>query len=242
MTTATILTGSFSDLKQIYISGNADTWGTLSGSTWASWNRWNNDNTGVSVQLDDDLGTVSVRTATLQISLQGTPTYSLKISSTGVFGGEETTISFVTGTAVSIPAGRYYRWTVTVAEGSTGVIPEIRRFSTEYGTNVATEFLRSVDTATLGGTVSGRLVPNTFGTIFSVDMTTLDATAFVDRYYSLPDDFNIITISPVPGIVSKSPLTIVLRDHMGVPVNGTVDITIRGTQQVQITQAGIELV
>jgi hypothetical protein len=242
MTTVTIITGSYSDYKQAYISGNADTWNTLSGSTWAAWPRWNNDNTGVTIQLDDDLNTSSVRTASLQINLQGDPTYQLKVSNSGAFAGEETTINFAAGTPYSIPAGRYYRWRIAVAEGSTGVVPEIRSFNTVYGSNVGTEYQRAIDTSTLSGTISGRTVTHNFGTVYSVDMTTYNSTIWTDRYYALPDSFSVSTISPVPGIVSTSPLSIVLRDHMGVAVDGFVDITIRGTQQVQITQAGIELV
>jgi hypothetical protein len=242
MTTVTILTGSFSDYKQTYVSGNADDWGDLSSSTWSAWNRWNDNNQGVSIRLDDDLASSTVRTATLQINLQGDPTYQLKISNTGAFAGEETTINFSAGTTYAIPAGRYYRWTITVAEGSTGLVPEIRNFFTVYGTNVGTDYQRAIDTSTLGGTISARTVTHNFGTVYSVDMTTYNSTIWTDRYYALPDSFSVSTISPVPGIVSTSPLTIVLRDHMGVAVDGFVDITIRGTQQVQITQAGIELV
>jgi len=77
------------------------------------------------------------------------------------------------------------------------------------------------------------------GTVDHCEITAHDTFTWVDRAYALPDDWNENTITPIPGIITKSPLTIILRDHFGVEVDGIVDITIRGIRPVVLTTTGI---
>ena len=241
MTTTTILTGRYNSLKQVYEASNTATWATMP-ATWALYTAWNSSPSTVSLQLDDDLGSVSVRIPRLAIAFSGEATYELKVSTTGAFAGEETTVSFVLGTSYTVPQARYYRWTITVITGSTGLLPEIRSVQPSYSTEVVTEYLRNIDTSTLSGTISARQVVYTLGTVYSCDITSYDSTSWVDRAYAVPDSYSVATISPVAGIVSNSPLTIVLRDYFGVPVNGIVDITIRGVPKIAINGSlGIDI-
>ena len=117
--------------------------------------------------------------------------------------------------------------------------PEIIQVDTAYSQEYRTEYFKSVDTSTLAGTINSRTVATTLGGIYAVQMTASFSTTWVDRYYALPDSFSVSTIAPVPGIVSKSPLAIYLQDHMGVAVNGVVDITITGTPKIYHTLQGV---
>lgn len=242
MSTYTVVSGYYDTLKQTYRSSNSNTWNSYSGSSWSAWTQWNGNPGTLTLRIDDDLGSSTVRVASLDVFFEGDIAYQLKTSDTGAFAGEEATINFVVGTTYSIPSARYYRWTLTVVVGPNGEIPEIRSAVANYTTLVTTEYLRRIDTSTLSGTISGRTVTHSFGTIYSVDMTAYNDTSWIDRAYVLPDSYSVSTISPVPGIVSTSPLTIVLRDHFGVPVNGYVDITIRGTPLVQIASTGVSII
>lgn len=236
--TVTVIQGYFDSLNNIYQASNSDTWADL--TTWSSWLNWNSDPGDVEIQIDDDLGIEDVRTPTISITYTGEIAIILKISETGAFSGEETTITFAVGTTYAVPSGRYYRWLITASTGSTGLVPEINNFRTQYFSEVFSETQRSIDTTTLSGTTAGRIVATNFGTIYNVLITAHDVTSWVDRAYAVPDDWAVTTISPVPGIVSKDPLTIVLKDLFGVPVDGTVDITITGAPRVTITSTGVE--
>jgi hypothetical protein len=238
-TTVTVITGYYDQAKQSWQSSNADTWADV--TSWTTWTRWNSDPQGVEIQLDDDLGSNDLRVTELICNYNGTATFTLKVSTTGLFAGEETTYNFAAGTNYSIASGRYYRWTVEVQDAADGLVPEIFSAISRYSNSVATEYLRLVDTSTLSGTISARTVTHPFGSVYSCDITAHDSTTWIDRFYAVPDSYSVSTISPVPGIVSLSPLTIVLRDHFGVPVNGIVNIAIQGQNQVTVTAGGVSI-
>lgn len=237
MSTYTLITGYYDTQKNHWRGANLDNWAAL--TSWSTWTSWVSNPSTVSLQIDDDLASTEVRIATLELSYIGTRTVQLKTSDTGLFAGEETTINFVAGTNYGIPSARYYRWTITATGTLADPIPYIRNAVPTYSTaGFTTEIYRNIVTSTLSGTVNARVVPTTSGTIHSVNITSLDSTNYVDRAYSVPDTFSVSTISPVPGIVSKAPLTIVLRDYYGVPVDGIVDITVRGSPSVSLELDG----
>jgi hypothetical protein len=238
MTTVTVIQGTYDALNNNYQPVNGDVWSDL--TSWASWLNWNSDPGDVEIQLDDDLGIVDVKTPTISMTYAGEISIILKISETGVFSGEETTITFAVGTTYAVPAGRYYRWLITATAGTTGLIPEINNFRTQYFTEVFTETKRSIVTSTLSGTTAARVVPTNFGTIYNVLITAHDTATWVDRAYAVPDGWAVTTITPVAGIVSKAPLTIVLKDLFGVPVDGICDITVTGAPKITITSTGVE--
>jgi len=243
MTTVTVTQGVFNQVRGVYESTMLDDWSDLNNApyqTWTNWTTWNSNPQTIILQLDDDLGTVDIRAPLLYLTVRGTQTVALKISTTGAFAGEETTISFTyDGSSQTYPQGRYYRWTLTVAADASGLPPEVVQVDTAYSQEYRTEYFDSLDTSTLAGTISSRTVATTLGGVSGVQITATNSTTWVDRYYALPDSFSVSTIAPVPGIVSRSPLAIYLQDHMGVAVNGVVDITITGTPKVYHTLQGV---
>ena len=241
MTTTTIITGNLDFYTNTYGANNNDDWTDLGSSpyqTWSNWLQWNSSPTSLQIRLDDDMGSSAVRLPLLTISAVGNLAITLKVSATGVFAGEETTYT-VTTTPQAVIGGRYYRWTVTVTQDSSALMPQITNFLTEYLSIYETVELSKVDTSTLSGSISGRVVSHNLGTVFNVQLTTHEDTAWVDRYYSLPDSFSVSEIGPVASVTSTSPLTIVLKDMFGVPVNGYVDISIVGVPKIFLTATGV---
>jgi hypothetical protein len=236
--TTTVIQGLYDINADSYQGVSANAWSTY--TNWSTWLNWTQNSADLIVQVNDDLDTVAVRVPQLNLVAQGTQTITLKVSNTGAFAGEETTIAFTyDGTAVSIPAGRYYRWTVTVSLLNNQT-PVIQQIESNYSTVYTTQELIAVDTSTLSGSVAARTVPTTVGTVYSAIITTTKNTAYVDRAYSVPDTFSVSTIAPVAGIVSKSPLQIYLQDHYGVPVDGIVDIIVTGAAKVYHTVDGVK--
>jgi hypothetical protein len=237
MSTITIITGSEQPISRTWIAPNNDDWSDV--VTWAAFTRWNNNPGNLVLRVDDDLLTTDVRCPTLDIAYQGSLSLTLKISDTGTFTGEETTYTFTLGTAVTVIAGRYYRWTVTVAPSGT-TVPEIALVSADYSQIFTTEIYKSVSTSTLAGTVSARTVPLVMGTVLAVQLTPHGDFTWVDRAYALPDAWSETTIAPKASIISKSPLTICLRDDFGVAVDGTVDIQVVGIGKIVLTDNGVK--
>ena len=143
--TITVLTGRREGLS-ITVAQDIN-WGDLGSSPYGSWSNWPSwkVSTGltVSVQIDDDNGSIDYRVPVINVNrLSDTMTVSLKISDTGTFTGEETTINFVADTPVTYVGGRYYRWTVTLT-GATA--PYFLGYATEYSTALKTQTLEDVD-------------------------------------------------------------------------------------------------
>lgn len=243
MTTITILSGQFDSFNGVYRSANADDWSDLQSSpygTWANWRHWNTNPQNLQLRIDDDLLESKLRSPRISFTdLNATITSaSLKISDTGAFSGEETTYTFVAGTEVEVIAGRYYRWNFTFT-GIGGLIAEVYDIVQIYDETLTTITLKNVNTASLQTSTGHRIVEHSLGTVDHCEITAHDTFTWVDRAYALPDDWNENTITPIPGIITKSPLTIILRDHFGVEVDGIVDITIRGIRPVVLTTTGI---
>lgn len=245
MTTVTITAGTQDTITGNLRGANADTWSSLSTSpyaTWANWHHWATNPQTLQLRFDDDLGSIKLRAPTLSFNnLQGSiSSISLKISSTGVFGGEETTYTFSLGTDVEVIAGQYYRWTISVT-GTAPYAAEVSEFTIEYVDDLETVYLQNILTSTLQSSSGYRIVDHDLGSIDTCIITAHDTYSWVDRAYALPDDWSETTITPIPGIISKSPLTIVLRDHFGVEVDGRVDILIRGIRPITLTATGVVL-
>lgn len=235
MSTITIIQGNQNDGNNHYLADNLDTWGDI--TSWDTWTFWNSNPDDLILRIDDDLGDYNLWLPELRIGARGLLNVQLKISATGSFTGEETTIT-VGATPVAVVSGRYYRWTITVEPN--GTVPEIGLVETNYSKEFITQEIANVDTSTLSGTIAGRIVPTSIGTVYNVQVTAQQETSWVDRAYALPDSFTDPTdIAPIPGIISHNPLTIVLRDDFGVLVDGVVDISITGSPQIYLTANGV---
>lgn len=238
MSTITIIKGHQDPRNNYYISENLETWADK--TNWSTWTRWNSDPDEVEIQIDDDLGATDLWVPTLRVIARGALSVTLKTSNTGAFAGEEETYS-VTSTPTSIASARYYRWTINASSASDPAMIQVAE--PNYVQDFSTQELQNVSTASLSGTITARTVSHRFGQVFNCQITTKEATPWVDRFYAAPDDYtNPTNIAPVPGIVSKNPLTICLRDEFGVPVDGYVDLSITGAPQVYLTTEGVVIV
>jgi hypothetical protein len=237
MSTVTIVQGYKNPINDQYSSYNSTNW--AGHTNWSTWSRWNDNPGSVVIRLDDAFTTSDLRTPTLNLNYYGTLSLVLKTSTTGTFTGEETTYT-LSSTAVSIAQARYYRWTITLTASGT-VLPILVFASTEYSQSFETVQFKDIDLSTLSGsTTAGRVVTHSFGVVHSVQVTAQQETTWVDRAYALPDSFtDPVKVAPIPSIVNKSPLTILLRDDFGVPVNGIVDISITGSASVYLTDTGV---
>lgn len=179
MTTLTILTGE--TFGSAIAPANSYNWGDLGSAPYASWSNWNSwritTGSSVSVQLDDDLGSVDYRMPYIEILQQGDVAVTLKISSTGAFTGEETTINFAFETPVTFVNGRYYRWTITVTANSEFDQPLLLDYRTIYETDLYLETLEDVDvfaSSTTSLTTNLGLIRNIQATALRGDPYVLD--------------------------------------------------------------------
>lgn len=156
-------------------------WGDLGSSPYGSWSNWNSwkVSTGltVSVQIDDDQGSEGYRVPLINVEkIADSMTISLKISSTGTFTGEETTINFVEDTAVTYATGRYYRWTITLT-GSTA--PYLLDYFTQYNQVLQTQTLEDVD---VFGSYTTTLSTD-LGLVRNIQATALQGDTYVETDY-----------------------------------------------------------
>lgn len=156
-------------------------WGDLASSPYGSWSNWNSwkVSTGltVSVQIDDDQGSEGYRVPLINVEkIADSMTISLKISSTGTFTGEETTINFVEDTPVTYATGRYYRWTVTLT-GSTA--PYLLDYFTQYNENLQVQTLEDVD---VFGSYTTTLSTD-LGLVRNIQATALQGEPYVEADY-----------------------------------------------------------
>ena len=205
-------------------------WSDLSAITWADWsNGWyfpdsvtppyaDSDYTGTAfetmvIQIDDDLDTVGNRRPKCFFNVIGDISVQLKISDTGSFAGEETTINFVENTPVTYTSGRYYRWTLTVTDNSSTELPIISSIGTSYDTSLALELFDDLELSTLSTDSEGAKIvtTNTIGLVTNVQGTALQGTDYVvDDYIVTPTEqatylrSNTVTVNNTNTTISTS--------------------------------------
>ena len=174
----------------VYQGTSGITWADLGSSPYGSWTNWTEYKPvpqNVIVRVDDDLGSVVIRTPTCEIEYEGAiASIQLKISSTGSFSGEETTINFVDGTEYDWVSGRYYRWTIEV-EASGEILPQITDVITNYATGVIEELINDLDIpSTATDSAGDTVVTNSISTVVNVQATTLQGGVYVEDDYVIP--------------------------------------------------------
>jgi len=248
MSTITITSGYQGEGGKFFPTDNTD-WVDLGSSpyaTWSSWTSWNPSPNSIQLQVDDDLGSSDFRTPLLSLSYQGQLTVTLKISNTGSFSGEETTINFVAGTTYTYVSGRYYRFLITVATDSSTPVPNCGIPNTTYQKEQVTEFSRAVNTQTLGGTIDARPITSSVGMVEVLVATaeqsgvTYSSGLLQDRVYAIPDDYVFQENAIIVNIVTKNPPVIRCFDLNGESIDARVDVFIQGLPKLQITTRGIE--
>lgn len=234
------LNSGFYNEFQVIEAKNANDWtDTVS---WTSWNYWNQAPATISITVLDDAGSVAARSPRLSMICQGDLTVSLKLSTTGSFSGEETTINFVEDTEYSFISARYYRWSISLAVDSATIIPVIAELGATYDSTEREEFIKDLDTSTEGGTISARTITTDLAVVNYCQITSKQNETLDDRFYVLPDDYTLTATAKTPMIVSKSPLTIRLIDGVGESIDGVIDLHLKGVPKIVLRGTEVVLV
>jgi hypothetical protein len=183
--TTTITQGFEGNFKEILPEDNT-TWADLATSpfgSWANWTSWHPSPKDIQVQIDDDLGSLAANQPLLDVPHEGELSVTLKISSTGSFTGEETSIDLSTGTAQSYSTGRYYRWNITVTTDSDTTIPLLGTAESRYINELVVEVLNDVSIPAPTDSTNKTLVSTDLGYVYNVQATTLQGGLYVDEGY-----------------------------------------------------------
>lgn len=228
MTTVTILTGE--QVNEIYTPVNAFNWGDLGNvpfGSWSTWNNWRITTSGaVSIQLDDDLFSSDFRIPYVEVLHQGDLDVNLKISDTGTFTGEETSIDLAFETPENFVKGRYYRWTLTVTSNSEFSTPVIQFYRTIYEDDLYVETLEDVDVFA-NSTTS---LSTNLGLVRNIQATALQGDPYVLDGYVITAQGSDFTRTP--ATVTNSGSTIV--DGF---IDSAFEFSVDDTEAILVTMA-----
>jgi hypothetical protein len=203
--TAEVITG-FIFYQTGLLDENSGTIKALGRSRWGDLTSWGNYKDWIA-RRDPikwtapliDLGAIKYFTVSVETEFTGTPNYfDITVSDTGEFAGEETIYRAVEGN-LNVPAfyGRYVYVTFVIT-GS-----ELARMSVTTNTDTNTINLTNINTSTLGGSASARILPisSPFSQIVSMDIRVIATTAYnMDVYVTDTPSSTAL----VPVVVSKS--------------------------------------
>lgn len=182
----TITINSGTQFGSAYIPANTITWDDLGSSpygSFASWTAWNvAPATSVEVQIDDDLTVSGYFTPLINFEYQGDIAVQLKISETGSFTGEETTIDFVLDTEESWVKGRYFRWTLTASNNSSEDAA-IFAPTTNYRTTIFTEIVNDVNVYTDYTQPGTQTIATNLGAVVNIQATALQGGEYFESGY-----------------------------------------------------------
>jgi hypothetical protein len=215
------------DSNKVYPADTGQ-WSTL--TTWDGFTSWFVNPTYPIVWYVpmQDQGFITSYNMKIVTETQGTVTYTVYTSSTGLFAGEETAVTInPNDTNVAGFSGRYFTVAVSVSR-ALGLTTLDSIIVTTTNAQI-TETLTNLDTSTLTGSITARVVPRVrnYGIINSITVDPRQVTSYnVDMYVS-----NYATSTTViPRVVSKDRTTptIALLGIDGSNKDGTVDVTIAG--------------
>lgn len=184
---ATITNGFYDNFNTVTPEDNT-TWADLGSSpfgSWSNWTTWHPSPKTITVQVDQDLGSSVLVQPTLQWFFEGEGAITLKISDTGSFTGEETTVDLSDFQEHSYVKGRYFRWVCTLTSDSTADIPLCKVPIPEFNTEYTVEYLNDYDIPTASTDSDGfRLISTTMGLVANVQATTIQGDPYVvDGYF-----------------------------------------------------------
>lgn len=249
MPIATLTDGYYSETA-FYPNSTVD-WAELGSSpygTWSTWTTWAQQPNSFTLVVFEDAGSIEARLPTLSLTYQGELTVQLKISddvdsNLNLVGA--TTVNLVEGSAFSPVSGRYYEYTLTLAPDSNTPIPYMTSPELSFDTGRDEQFLESVNTSLLAGTIDAREIDTVIGTVTAIVVTaqqegvTYSSGLFQDRQYSVPDDFVFQENAIVVNIVDKTTPSIRCFDLNGESIDAVVDIWIQGLPSLQLTDLGV---
>lgn len=226
--------------RSVYTATSQDTWATLASSpyaTWANWTNWVTQPRTITATETLDLGSVLLRTPTLIFGSNVFGTVILKISDTGLFTGEETTITPALFTEVTYPAGRYYRATVTLAPDSEGTVPYLAGWNFVMIRNFIEEDLFDINTSSLSGTQDSRLLTTEVAIVTDMRAMSQTSEPYVTASY-VTSSYIVDGEATYVSYISKGTNPrIRVSDNAGT-IDGIIDITIRGLPAITQNELG----
>ena len=197
----------FDQFNSLITTANQGTWADKSGATWDSWTAWADDPVTPMTWESDvlDLGSIAYFNLKWNITCAGTPTFTVYVSETGLFAGEETSTTInVDDEDIEAFYGRYVVVFVSLAFDPTQGFPTI----TEFDQTASGESLQTVqyDVASSGlsGTSDARAIvmPRTVSKVLALQITPHAGSYVADNYVA---DSYISDAAPgFPAIVSKT--------------------------------------
>jgi hypothetical protein len=219
---------------QIYPT-DTGTWDDL--TTWDTWTEWffNPELPLTWLTPTVDFAVAQDFNLKIETAATGQVSYEVYTSDTGLFDGEETTVDIASGaTDVSGFHGQYFK--VGVKVDKTNLAPTLQEVQVTATNQPIREVITSLDTSTLGGTISARELPLTrkYSILSDISVTVREVTAYnLDVYVT--DHISCKTV--IPRVVSKDRTTptIALIGLDNVPRDGVVDISISGLPEQYMT-------
>jgi len=174
-------------------------------SRWNNYSSWSNfgDYRGTLAEIVwtaplIDVGEIKYFTIATDAEFDGTMSYEIYTSNTGVFQGEETKTTVVEGDFDIAAFYGQYVYVVARVSGS-----ELRNLNITTSSQTSTRTLRDVDTSTLGGTISARAIPlaRPVSRVMNIVISPKTTTAYaVDLYVSNTATSEVL----IPMVVSKA--------------------------------------
>ena len=197
----------FDDANSLITTENQGKWSDKSGETWDDWKNWaDNPVTPMTwVSQPIDLGEVAYFNLNWTILCQGTPTFTVYTSQTGLFAGEETATTVnVNDTDVAAFYGRYVLVFVSLAYVPAEGFPQITQFDFEASAKPFEMNQFDVVSSGLSGSSSRRAIvmPRTVSKVLAIQLTAHTGEYVNESYVaaSYIDD----TAPGFPAIVSKT--------------------------------------
>jgi hypothetical protein len=174
-------------------------------SRWNNYSSWSNfsDYRGTLAEIIwtaplIDVGELKYFTISTDAEFDGTMSYEIYTSTTGVFQGEETKTTVIEGDFdISAFYGRYVYVTARVSGN------ELRNLNITTSSLTSTQILRDVDTSTLSGTVSARVIPlaRPVSRVMNIVISPKTTTAYaIDLYVSNTATSEVL----IPMVISKA--------------------------------------
>lgn len=213
-------------------------WGAL--TTWSAFNNYITEYDQIKWTAPViDIGSVDYFNLNIVCEFNGTGVYYLvHVSTTGVFGGEEDEYLIQEGNLnVNAFYGRYV-YVTAVVSGT-----ELSRMTVTTNTNKTTIKLINVNTSTLSGTVSNRVLtmPRPVSTIYDMNIECKAATPYAVNLY-VSDTPTSEVLIPVVKSKSATAPAIALYGIDNDPRDGIVDITITALPRMIMTGGNVIVV
>lgn len=197
----------FDQINGLITTANQGTWADKSGATWDSWTAWaDNPVTPMTWESDVlDLGQIAYFNLNWKITCAGIPTFTVYVSSTGAFAGEETATTInVDDENIEAFYGRYVVVFVSLASDPGQGFPTITAFDqTASGESLQT-LQYDVASNSLSGDASARTIvmPRTVSKVLALQLTSHTGN-YVDESY-VADSYVDEQAPGFPAIVSKT--------------------------------------